>query len=109
MEAIREAMLAQQAKAAETKAAYEAACAPPPSSFTETEESQPETPDVDPELEKLKRKVLAQKDRVEKARERLNMAREEGLGSVEALERALNKQIEKLADLEAQTSSAGEA
>ena len=109
VEAIREAMLAQQAKAAETKAAYEAACAPSLSSFTETEESQPETADVDPELEKLKRKVLAQKDRVEKARERLNMAREEGLGSVEALERALNKQIEKLADLEAQTSSAGEA
>ena len=48
----------------------------------------------------MEKKILAQKNRVEKSQERLNAAQEQGLDTVEALKMAVNKQQDKLAGLE---------
>ena len=47
-------------------------------------------------IEGLKQKVLAAKTRMEKAQERLNMAKEQNLDTVDALQLGVNKQKEKL-------------
>jgi electron transport complex protein RnfC len=50
------------------------------------------------ELETLKQKVLAAQTRVDKADERLNMAKEQGLDTIQAFETGLSKQQAKLDD-----------
>ncbi len=55
----------------------------------------PPVSDVDP-LIALKEKVLAAKTRMEKAQERLNMAKEQNLDTVGALQLGVDKQIAKL-------------
>ncbi|MFC3679896.1 electron transport complex subunit RsxC [Bacterioplanoides pacificum] len=58
------------------------------------------SPDADPRAT-LKKKILAQSDRLEKAQERLNMAQQQGLDTVTALQKAVDKQADKLTQLEA--------
>jgi len=50
------------------------------------------------DLEALEKKVLGSQTRVDKAQERLNMAKEQGLDTADALELGLNKQKQKLSD-----------
>ncbi|MDQ4423881.1 MAG: electron transport complex subunit RsxC [Thalassolituus sp.] len=102
VDALRTGVEKQEARVAEAKAAYEAALK------SGTDSKPTEATATKPDAEQLQKKLLAQKDRVEKARERLEMARAEKLDSVDALEKALNKQLEKLAAFEAQTSTTGE-
>lgn len=67
--------------------------------------SQAETPaDVttSPDNNELEKKILAQQDRVAKAEERLAMAQESGLDTVAALTMGLQKQRDKLTQLEQQ-------
>ena len=105
MDALRTGVEKQESRVAEAKAAYEAAL----KSGTDNKPTEAtEATATKPDAEQLQKKLLAQKDRVEKARERLEMARAEKLDSVDALEKALNKQLEKLAAFEAQTSTTGE-
>ncbi|MEK9710989.1 MAG: electron transport complex subunit RsxC [Thalassolituus sp.] len=101
VEALKEGIAKQQARVDEAKAAYEKAESGDAEGAVQTEPAAPVAADLTP-------KIQAQKDRVEKARERLEMAKSEGLETVPALEKAVNKQLEKLAALEAQASS-GEA
>jgi len=56
-------------------------------------------------VEALKKKILAQSDRLDKARERLNMAQQQNLDTVDALQKAVDKQTDKLAGLEAQLAT----
>ena len=56
-------------------------------------------------VEALKKKILAQTDRLDKARERLNMAQQQNLDTVDALQKAVDKQTDKLAGLEAQLAT----
>lgn len=56
----------------------------------------PAKPSAD--LETLEKKVLGAQTRVDKAQERLNMAKEQGLDTADALELGLNKQKQKLSD-----------
>jgi electron transport complex protein RnfC len=53
------------------------------------------------DLETLKQKVLAAQTRVDKANERLNMAKEQNLETVGALQTGLDKQTSKLVDAKA--------
>ncbi|WP_419810483.1 electron transport complex subunit RsxC [Bacterioplanoides sp.] len=55
--------------------------------------------------EALEKKIRAQKDRVEKSQERLSMAQEQNLETVDALQKALDKQTDKLAGLEAELNA----
>lgn len=120
VDALRAGVEKQEARVAEAKAAYEASLNSDASASTGasletavsnnagTDNTSAETVAAKPNSEQLQKKLLAQKDRVEKAKERLEMARAEGLDSVEALEKALNKQLDKLAAFEAQASTTGE-
>ncbi|MBE0483497.1 MAG: electron transport complex subunit RsxC [Bacterioplanes sp.] len=81
----------QRERVNDALAAYQA-------SQTETQSDVANSPD-NHELEK---KILAQQDRVAKAEERLTMARESGLDTVDALAMGLQKQRDKLAQLEQQ-------
>jgi len=107
VDALRSGVEKQQVRVNDAKAAYEAAVTGQPDSEETPVKATPEASDK-PDIEQLKRKQLAQQDRVEKARERLEMAKAEGLDSVEALERALTKQLDKLAAVDEQISNAGE-
>ncbi|UTW49850.1 electron transport complex subunit RsxC [Bacterioplanoides sp. SCSIO 12839] len=53
----------------------------------------------------LEKKIRAQKDRVEKSQERLIMAQEQNLETVDALQKALDKQTDKLAGFEAELNA----
>ncbi len=81
-----------RAEAAAKKQAAKKAEAAQTSAATTTDTS--ENPAADIEL--LKQKVLAAQTRVDKAKERLNMAQEQKLDTVSALQLGLDKQIEKL-------------
>ncbi len=64
-----------------------------PGTNTEKSSVKVEAADV---IEGLKQKVLAAKTRMEKAQERLNMAKDQNLDTVDALQLGVNKQKEKL-------------
>jgi electron transport complex protein RnfC len=58
----------------------------------------------------IEKKVRAQKDRMEKTKERVDLAKEQGLDSLPALQKGLDKQMQKLQELEeelAQFNKAG--
>ncbi|MFT4529235.1 MAG: electron transport complex protein RnfC [Thalassolituus oleivorans] len=93
----------QRARVDEAKAAYEAALAAPAAS-TESQAKTATAVDADA----LAKKILAQTDRLEKAKERLAMAQQEGLDTVDALTMAVNKQQDKLTQLQQQAESASE-
>jgi electron transport complex protein RnfC len=61
-------------------------------------------PNANPSAE-LERKILAQTDRVQKMQERIDLARQEQLDTVATLEQALQKQQEKLAQLNAELAA----
>jgi electron transport complex protein RnfC len=106
VELLTQGLEKQKARVEEAKAAYEAVSStskPAPSAEAPSNASQ------DHENEELNRKIRAQQDRVAKANERLEMAKAEGLDTVDALTKAHTKQLEKLAGLEAQLTPAGEA
>lgn len=50
----------------------------------------------------IEKKVRAQKDRMEKTKERVDLAKEQGLDSLPALQKGLDKQMQKLQELEAE-------
>jgi electron transport complex protein RnfC len=60
--------------------------------------TKPATKSPAEELETLKQKVLGAQTRVDKADERLNMAKEQGLDTIQAFETGLSKQQAKLDD-----------
>ncbi|WP_221798407.1 electron transport complex subunit RsxC [Oceanobacter mangrovi] len=99
----------QQARVDEAKAAYEAALqaeqdgsSAPDAAATE---QAPAAADSAAEADSLKKKVLAQQDRLAKATERLNMAQQQGLDTVEALAKGVDKQQQKLDELQQQLAS----
>ena len=93
----------QRARVDEAKVAYEKALAAPAAS-TESQAATATALDADA----LAKKILAQTDRLEKAKERLTMAQQEGLDTVDALTMAVNKQQDKLTQLQQQAESAPE-
>jgi electron transport complex protein RnfC len=50
--------------------------------------------------EDIEKKLRAQKDRMEKTKERVDLAKEQGLDSLPALQKGLDKQMQKLQELE---------
>lgn len=101
VDALTQGLEKQTTRVTEAKTAYEAAL-----SVNDTAQA----PNAQAEeSDELHRKIRAQKDRVAKASERLEMAKTEGLDTVEALTKAHTKQLDKLAALEAQLSPAGDA
>lgn len=50
--------------------------------------------------ESIEKKLRAQKDRLEKTKERVDLAKEQGLDSLPALQKGLDKQMQKLHELE---------
>lgn len=106
VDALSQGIEKQIARVADAKAAYEAVSA----SATAPQASEPQAPENQVSShDELNRKIRAQQDRVAKASERLDMAKKEGLDTVEPLTKAHTKQLDKLAALEAQLSPAGEA
>lgn len=107
VEALRTGVEKQQARVDDAKNAFEAAS----NSSTETTaavkpaeqvEGKPTAPAVD--IEALEKKLRAQQDRVAKTQERINLAKEQGLDTVDALQKGLDKQMLKLNELEQQIS-----
>ena len=58
------------------------------------------------EIEALQKKILAQQDRVRKMQERYDMARAEGLDTVDALAGGVKKQQDKLQQLQQELAAA---
>ena len=87
----------QQERVDEAKAAYEAAlsgdapAAPAPSAE---------------ELDALRKKILAQEDRVQKMQERHDMAKADGLDTADALAMGVQKQLDKLQQLQQELTAA---
>jgi len=109
VEALRTGVEKQQARVDDAKKAFESAS----NSSTETTtaakpaeqaEEKPTAPAVD--IEALEKKLRAQQDRVEKTQERINLAKEQGLNTVDALQKGLDKQMLKLNELEQQVKAA---
>ena len=92
VDAFQTALDKQTERVNEAKAAYDAAV----KNDTTTPSESNNAPSVDTEA--LEKKILAAQTRVDKAQERLNMAKEQGLDTVEALQLGLDKQIQKLED-----------
>ena len=98
--ALEEGIAKQQARVDEAKAAYDASLnggevngdAPAPAEKTAEEKAA--------ETEALQKKILAQKDRVAKMQERHDMAKADGLDTVDALAGGVKKQQDKLQQLE---------
>ncbi|GGY43889.1 electron transport complex subunit C [Bacterioplanes sanyensis] len=89
----------QQQRVIEAKAAYEASLkGTSPAAATEAAAT------VDQDA--LKKKILAQQDRLAKAQERLQMAEADGLDTVPALSKAVSKQQDKLTQLQQQLQQA---
>lgn len=118
VEALATGVEKQKARVAEAKAAFDATSTtdtlqlPKDPKHQEQEEqvtAGPSSESQTNESDELNRKIRAQKDRVSKACERLDMAKAEGLDTVDALTKAHTKQTEKLAALEAQLSPKGDA
>jgi electron transport complex protein RnfC len=107
VELLTQGLEKQKARVEEAKAAYEAVS----SSTKNASVAEVSTDELNKENanDELNRKIRAQQDRVAKANERLEMAKAEGLDTVDALTKAHTKQLEKLAGLEAQLTPAGEA
>jgi electron transport complex protein RnfC len=65
-------------------------------------EAQKSAPPVKKEVSRddIEKKLRAQKDRMEKTKERVNLAQEQGLDSLPALQKGLDKQMQKLKELE---------
>jgi len=102
VEALRDGLEKQKVRVEEARQAWEAATSGQAAANAAAQGAS------EPANDDLKRKILAQKDRVDKARERLSMAQAEGLDTVEALTTALSKQQDKLKQLEQQAGAAGE-
>lgn len=120
VDALKTGLEKQRARVADAKAAYDAAVktdsgdASPeakqetkakPDSQAEQATATPAASSTQANAVDLAPKIRAQQDRIEKATERLNMAKADGLETVPALEKALEKQQDKLAQLEAQAAS----
>jgi electron transport complex protein RnfC len=91
VDAFQTALDKQTERVKEAKSAYEDAVKAESSTSGATSN---DAPDVDA----LAKKVLAAQTRVDKAQERLNMAKEQGLDTVDALQLGLDKQLQKLQD-----------
>ena len=51
--------------------------------------------------EDIEKKLRAQQDRIEKSQQRFQLAQEQGLDTLPALQKGLDKQMQKLKELEA--------
>jgi len=86
VDALKTAVASQQQRVEEAQKAYD--------EFIAGASEQATSPKAD--IEQLKKKVLAAQTRVDKAKERLDMAKEQGLDTVDALQMGLDKQQAKL-------------
>jgi len=86
VDALKTAVASQQQRVEEAQKAYD--------EFIAGASEQGTHPKAD--IEQLKKKVLAAQTRVDKAKERLDMAKEQGLDTVDALQMGLDKQQAKL-------------
>ena len=108
MRPLRSGVEKQQARVDDAKKAFEDArsinSAEPNTAEKPAQQTaeKPAAPAVD--IEALEKKLRAQQDRVEKTQERINLAKEQGLDTVDALQKGLDKQMQKLNDLEQQIS-----
>ena len=87
VDALKTAVTNQQERVKEAQKAYDEFV-----SGSQSKQAKPATVDT----EQLKQKVLAAQTRVDKAKERLDMAKEQGLETVDALQMGLEKQQAKL-------------
>lgn len=96
--ALEESVRKQQERVDEAKAAWQAASGQAPDNAAAV----PPAVDNSEAIAALNSKILAASDRSNKAAERLQMAKDQGLDTVPALELGLAKQQEKLAQLQQQ-------
>lgn len=95
--ALQDGIAKQQVRVDEARSAYDAAInGTAPASTTVSAE----------EIEALQKKILAQQDRVRKMQERYDMARAEGLDTVDALAGGVKKQQDKLQQLQQELAAA---